>query len=63
MVRTCRLIFLAVTMQATHQEGLQWLTSAVDLIPDEAAAADDRKHLLAAAAALTGQNRNAAGTR
>lgn len=51
-----------VLLQATHDQGLQWLKAAVDVIPDESATAADREQLLSAAVAVS-QSNNAAGVR
>lgn len=48
--------------QATHDQGLQWLKAAVDLVPEEAASASDRGQLLSAASAIV-QNNAANGSR
>lgn len=51
-----------VLLQATHDQGLQWLKAALDVIPDESATAADREQLLSAAVAVS-QSSNAASVR
>ncbi len=46
-------------MQATQQQGVQWLAEAVSAIPDEAAPAADRQALLVAAAATAAHGQSA----
>ena len=45
-------------MQATQEQGLQWLTQAVSALPEEAATAAERERLLSIAAQVAGKDQS-----
>ncbi|CAL8471497.1 g11039 [Coccomyxa elongata] len=44
---------LVALLKATHNQGMEWLKAAIDVIPDEAATASDRTQVLSAASEIS----------
>ncbi|BDA46876.1 Transportin-3 [Coccomyxa sp. Obi] len=44
---------LVALLKATHDQGMEWLKAAIDVIPDEAATASDRTQVLSAASEIS----------